>query len=78
MAFDWKWPHGNNEKTGDLLPGLAGEFRVSLKTEEVRNERSGKPSFPVEDWVNSANTGFKVAELLTKMNSRVLIFSTGS
>lgn len=62
---------------GDLLPGLAGEFRVSLKTEEVRNERSGKPSFPVEDWVNSANAGFKVAELLTKMNSRVLIFSKG-
>lgn len=57
---------------------VAGEFHVSLKTKEVRDEGWGKPSFPVEDWANSANRGFKVAELLTKMNSRVLIFTTGS
>ena len=31
-----------------------------------------------DDWVNSVNTGFKVAELLTKMNPCILIFSIGS
>lgn len=70
----------------DLLEGInrgeekshlvtAGGFGVSLKTEAVRDESWGKPSNPVEVWVNSANAGFKVAELLPKMNSRVLIFS---
>lgn len=60
---------------GNAYLATAGGFGVSLKTEEVRDEGWGKPSYSVEDWANSANAGFKVAELLTKMNSRVLIFS---
>ena len=47
---------------------------MSLReTEDVGDEGWRKPSYPLNDWVNSANAGFKVAELWTKMNSRVLI-----
>lgn len=63
------------KRGGNSYLAAAGGLGVSLKTEDVRDEGCGKPSHPVEDWVNSANAGFKVAELLTKMNSRLLIFS---
>lgn len=37
-------------------------------------EGRGKHTPTEEDWVNSVNAGFKVAELLTKMNPRILFF----
>lgn len=43
---------------------MAGELSVCLKTKTVRDkEGRGKHTPTVEDWVNSVNAGFKVAEL---------------
>lgn len=58
---------------------VAGVLSVCLDSKTVRDkEGRGKHTPTTDDWVNSVNTGFKVAELLTKMNPRILIFSIGS
>lgn len=41
---------------------MAGELSVCLKTVRDKAGR-GKHTPTVEDWVNSVNAGFKVAEL---------------
>lgn len=58
---------------------MARELSVCLDSKTVRDkEGRGKHAPTMDDWVNSVNAGFKVAELLTKMNPRILISSIGS
>lgn len=58
---------------------LDGELRVWLDSKTVRDKKGRRKLPPtVDDWVNSVNAGFKVAELLTEMNPKILIFSTGA
>lgn len=56
----------------------AAELSVCLETKMVRDKEDGGNTATVHDWVNSANAGFKVAELLSKKDLRILIFSIGS
>lgn len=54
---------------------MAGEFSTCVETKTVRDkEGRGKHTPTKEHWVNSVNAGFKVAELLTKMNPQILFF----
>lgn len=58
---------------------MAEELSVCLNDKTLRDkEGRGKPTPIEDDWVNSVNAGFKVAELLTKRNPQILVFSFGS
>lgn len=58
---------------------MAGDLSVCLDSKTVRDkEGRGKHTPTMDDWVNSVNAGFKVAELLTKMNPCILSSSAGS
>lgn len=51
---------------------MAGDMSVSADSKTLRDkEGRGKHTPTMQDWVNSANAGFKVAELLTNMNSNL-------
>lgn len=52
---------------------MAGEFSTCLETVRDKEGR-GKHTPTEEHWANSVNAGFKMAELLTKMNPPILIF----
>lgn len=56
---------------------MAGEFSTCLETVRDKEGR-GKHTPTEEHWVNSVNAGFKMAELLTKMNPQILFFFFGS
>lgn len=49
---------------------MAGELSVSTSKTVTDKEGRGKHTPTMDHWVNSVNAGFKVAELLTKMNPR--------
>ena len=58
---------------------LVGELSVWLDHKTVRDkEGRGKLPPTVDDWVNSVNAGFKVAEHLTEVNPQILIYSIES
>lgn len=50
----------------------SGDMSVSADSKTLRDKKSPDKHTPTkQDWVNSANAGFKVAEPLTNMNSNL-------